>query len=63
MLMRPRIVDHTPVLNAAQQDAREMVGRFVLAALVWLNAMAFRRESAPPNVGQRWVFPWHAASR
>jgi hypothetical protein len=41
-----RTIDHTSVLQAAQQDRREIIGGFVLAALAHLRAFAFRRESA-----------------
>ncbi len=33
MRKSPRIVDHTPVLQAAKQDRGEIVGSFVLATL------------------------------
>jgi len=58
MPMRPRIVDHSPVLKAAQQDARELVGRVVLAALARLATLALRRNRAPLIVVQRPALHW-----
>lgn len=38
-----RIVDHAPVIRAAQQDRREIAGGFVLAALARVRA-TFRQK-------------------